>query len=269
MKFLAAVLALVLIAGSHGSPLSKPQPNLESAIERFMTFATQMSQTTDDMMQNIRSTELDQKFRALLEDCLSELNVSADGLGAKLGPYGERFNADVAHLREKLARDLGSVRSMVMIYNEEAQLMVKQNLEDVRQTLALYLRKYRKRLTRDREEIRRKFQEYKQELSERGQRTLDDFRQVVEPYARAVGDKLQRRFDDIHQTLSQQAEEAKAQAQVLHGQVSANTESLREALSQRMDEIRVWFETEAQKVSQRFTELFESLREHESPPARN
>ncbi|XP_078092359.1 uncharacterized protein LOC144508373 [Mustelus asterias] len=263
MKTFAAVLALFLIVGVQASSLEQatPRARWETAIEKFWTFTTDLAQSTEGFMKQIQSSELDRKLESLISNCMAELNNSASGLRAHLGPYAERFNADVEEVTDRLNRDLTSVRTMLMNYNEEAGLMVRQNVDDVHRTLGLYLRKYRKRLNRDQATIRSKFQEYSDMLRNKQERTLDGLHAMAAPFTSSVSDKVQQHFQNIQQSLAQQAEEVRSKAEALQGHISDNAEDLRDSLRLKMEEIGTWFETEAQRISKRFTDLFEYLQQ--------
>ncbi|GCB77127.1 hypothetical protein scyTo_0017554, partial [Scyliorhinus torazame] len=231
----------------------------EAAIEKFWTFTTGLAQSTEGLMKQVRSAELDKQLESLISDCLTELNNSASGLGTQLGPYSDRFNSDLEEASERLKHDLTAMRSMVMTYHDELNLMVNQNVDDVHRTLALYLRKYRKRLNRDQATIRNKFQEYSELLRSKKERTLSDFQAMVAPYTSSVSDKVQQHFQNIQQSLAQQAEEVKSKAAALQGHISENADDLRHSLRQKMEEISAWFESEAQQISERFTGLLNYL----------
>ncbi|XP_041032570.1 apolipoprotein Eb-like [Carcharodon carcharias] len=261
MKAFAAVLTVLLIVGSQATSLEQASPRTkwEAAIEKFWTFSTELAQSTQGLVKQIRSADLDKRLENLISDCLTELNKSTSGLQAQLGPYADRFSSDMDEVRERLNRDLASMRSMLVTYNEEVNLMVKQNVDDVHRTLALYLRKYRKRLNRDQATIRSKFHEYTEMLRNKRERTLSELHAMAAPFATSMGEKVQEHFQDIQESLAQKAKEVRSKAEELQEHLADNTEDLRASLRQKMEELGIWFETEAQQISQRFSDLLDYL----------
>ncbi|XP_038669310.1 apolipoprotein Eb-like isoform X2 [Scyliorhinus canicula] len=261
MKTFATILTVFLIVGAQATSLEPTahRARWEAAIEKYWTFTTGLAQSTEGLMKQIRSAELDKQLESLISNCLTELNNSASGLGAQLGPYTDRFNSDLEEASERLKQDLTAMRSMVMTYHDELNLMVNQNVDDVHRTMALYLRKYRKRLNRDQATIRNKFQEYSEMLRSKKERTLSDLQAMVAPYTSSVSDKVQEHFQNIQQSLAQHAVEVRSKAEALQGHISENADDLRHSLRQKMKEISAWFESEAQQISERFTGVLNYL----------
>ncbi|XP_048379910.1 apolipoprotein Eb-like [Stegostoma tigrinum] len=267
MKTSVTLVAVLLILGSQAEPQDEafPRSKWEEAIEKFWSFTTDLAQSTQGLLKQIQTAELDKHLETLIAECMTELNASGAGLQAQLGPYSERFNSDMEELSNRLHSDLMAIRSNLLVYQEEAKLMVKQNVEDVRQTLALYLRKYRKRLNRDQASIRAKLHEYAEELRSRRDRTLDDLKAMAAPYSNAAESKVLQHVQNIQQSLAQQAEDVRLKAEALQEHVSSNADDIREALQVKMEQIGAWFRKEAQTISQRFSEFIDYLHQKMNP----
>ncbi|XP_051901505.1 apolipoprotein Eb [Pristis pectinata] len=262
MKFLVTLLVAGLIAAAQGS--QEPAPNAptkwEEAVEKFWDLASQVLHSTESVLSN---TQLQNRFRELITEGLSQLNTSAEDLRARLGPYSEQFHSDLEVLRDRLQRDLGSLQSTVEQYHTESQLLAQQGYSDLRHTLGVYLRKYRKRLTRDQEQIRHKFQEYQELLGDQGQRAVEGLRQAVDPVASATGTKLQEGLSALQQGFEQRLDQVRQQAHSFQQQAARDTQGLRQAVEDQMAALRDWFQSEAQAISHRFQELLDSVRQQQ------
>lgn len=260
MKFLATVLVLAFVSASKAQEQFSDLPpiNWEDAVDKFWAFTDKVSLLTKEAAPR---EALDTELRDLISDALTQLNESSQQLQSRLGPYSAQFQSDIELLGERLQRDLNSVQGALQVYNEEVGMMVRQNLGDIRHSLSMYLRKYRKRVSRDREEIRRKFAEYQTTLEEQGRRAVVGLREAVEPVAQEVGGKLKERFTAIQEDLHRRMSHIQQQARELHERTAVDGQGLREAIEAKMETIQRWFETESQKISRRFQEWIDSVRE--------
>ncbi|XP_069796125.1 apolipoprotein Eb-like isoform X2 [Narcine bancroftii] len=257
MKFIATILILGLITAAWGDQ-EPAESEWEKAVEQFWNLASKVGFSAKNMPW---SSETDGKFRELITETLTQLNVSSEQLQARLGPYSKQFQADLELLRARLEKDLESVRSSLQNYHEEAQLLLQQNLDDVRRISGVYMNKYRKRLSRDRAEIRRKFQEYRELLESQQQRAVEGLREAIDPMVAAATGQFQKRVKALADDLRQRTSEIKSLTQSLQKHAAANTEELGEVVSRVLTAIQSWFQTEPQRVSSYLQSLLNSAQE--------
>ncbi|XP_062895119.1 apolipoprotein E-like [Mobula hypostoma] len=255
MKLLVAVLVSALIVASRASqePSYNLQAKWEEVLEKVWSLANQVLHSTEAILSD---SQLGSQFRELITESLAQLNTTAEDLRSRLGPKSEEFRLELERLQEQLERDLSSLQSTVEQYQREGQLLTKQSVSDAHHTLSIYLRKYRKRLSRDQDQIRLKLQEYQELLESQGQQVTEGLRQALEPVATEAANQLQERLD-----FQQRLAEVQRQTQSLQERASQDAQGLRNALEEGMASLRSWLQAEAEKLTSRFQDLLDGLRE--------
>ncbi|XP_061737476.1 apolipoprotein Ea [Nerophis ophidion] len=251
MRVFAVILALALFSGCQArsfiqDDLTEPW---EAAVENFKKYMTALNEKADQMVQNIKSSQIKRELDTLIQDSMAELDAYRDSLESKLAPYTEvtakRLSGELRGLGEHIYDNVVMARDQMDVYAAELNTLMKQSADNVRQNVGAYTRKMNKRLSKNTMEIKTRVATYVEKLQSRATDHMEDLRERLLPYVTQVSDKAQDKVHTLKDLLASQVESMKEQilstSQDIQEGYEKTSDNLRSTLLEKVEELRGWF----------------------------
>ncbi|KAG2470537.1 APOEB protein, partial [Polypterus senegalus] len=271
MKFLAVILATAFIAGSQARFLllgDEPKSKWEESVDNFWQYVSKIGTGADDIVGQIKSSQLSRELDGLITDTMAELNLYTDDLKNKIAPYTQsmasQFGDDIVGMKDKLHLDMTDVKNKMVQYSEELRLMVDQNVEEVKSKMNIYMRKLKKKLSKDSEDLRRKFTTYAEDLRTRTSQNMEAMRDRFEPYTSDIKEKTQQKLDSLQQIFTDQAKSIRdrfnGKATEFKSDFEQKAKEVQGLMQDKAEELRNWFEPYINNLRQQFDTMLENLK---------
>ncbi|XP_036393843.1 apolipoprotein A-IV-like [Megalops cyprinoides] len=250
MKFIV-VLALVAFTGCHANILwaDEHQKQLEQAKDAFWDYVARATRTAESTLKDIRESQLGQEVNARIAESADVAKQYAVTLHSQVTPLAQdlvtKISQEAELLKERLGKDLITVRDQLEPYSEELKSKIQQHVEKLRQELAPYTEsldtaalkatllqkseELKGSLEQSVQELQSQLGPYTEELKEKVDQHLQEFKKSVAPLAESVQTQLADRAKMLQQSLAPYAEDLKEKldpyAQDLKAQLTALWES--------------------------------------------
>ncbi|XP_036393844.1 apolipoprotein A-IV-like [Megalops cyprinoides] len=245
------VLAFVAFTGCHANLLwaDPPKSQLEQVKDAFWDYVAKATQTAEDTLKMIRQSELGQEVNARITESADAASQYAVTLHSQVTPLAQdlvtKISQEAELLKERLGKDLITVRDQLEPYSEELKSKIQQHVEKLRQELAPYTEsldtaalkatllqkseELKGSLEQSVQELQSQLGPYTEELKEKVDQHLQEFKNSVAPLADNVQTQLAERAKMLQQSLAPYAEDLKEKlnpyAQDLKAQLTALWES--------------------------------------------
>ncbi|XP_061839476.1 apolipoprotein Ea [Nerophis lumbriciformis] len=259
MRVFAVILALAVFSGCQArsffqDDLTEPW---EAAVENFKNYMTALNEKADEMVQNIKSSQIKRELDTLIQDSMAELDTYRDNLESKLAPYTEltakRLSSELRGMGEHLYDNVVMAREQMDTYAADLNILMKQNADDIRQKVGAYTRKMNKRLSKNTMEIKTRVATYVEKLQSRATDNMEDLRERLLPYIAQVRDNAQAKVNTLNDLLRLQAESMKEQivstSHDIQEGYEKTSDNLRSTLMDKMEELRGWFQPFVSMIS--------------------
>jgi len=252
MRVFAVILALAVLSGCHAR--SVPEANWknpwEITVDELKEYLTDLSSKADEVVKDIRSSQISRELDTLIQDSMSELAVYKDDLQTRVAPYtqeaAERLGKDLQLLVDKLRDRLTEAREQMDKYSQELKTVMEQNVDDVTVRVSAYTRKLKKRLNKDTQEIKRHVADYFEELQSRTSDNMEEMKTRLNPYFVQVRDNAQAKITTLNDLLKSQVDGMKDKIQTTAEDIKEKFEQTAEdmqfSLEEKMEEVRIWFQ---------------------------
>ncbi|KAM9775966.1 apolipoprotein Ea [Syngnathus typhle] len=249
MKIFAIIATLAVISGCQGKSFFQDD-SATTWEEFFQDYITELNTKADEIVKDIRSSQISRELETLIQDSMAELGAYRTNLEDKLVPYtrktAERLGNDLQGLLELLRVRVSDARKQVEQYQQELQSIVEQNSEEVRVRVATYTHKLKKRLNKDAVEIQRQVSNYLQKLHSRTTNNIEDLRSRIDPYVAQVRDSTQAKINTVNDLVRSQVESMKDTIQTTAEDITARYEKTSQdmynTLQEKVEELRSWFQ---------------------------
>nr|P0DUZ0.1 RecName: Full=Apolipoprotein E; Short=Apo-E; Flags: Precursor [Hydrochoerus hydrochaeris] len=283
MKILWAALVLTLLAGCRADV--EPEVEVretavwqsgqpwELALSRFWDYLRWVQTLSDQVQEELLSSQVTQELTLLMEDTMKELKAYKSELEKEVGPMAEdtkaRLSKELQGAQARLAGDMEEVRNRLSQYRSEVQAMLGQSSEELRARLASHLRKLRKRLQRDAEELQKRLAVYKAGAQEGAERGVSAIRErlgslmeqgrlqaltshPLRERAQAWGEQVRGRLEKVGSQARDRLEEVREQMEEVRVKVEEQTEAFQARL-------KSWFEPMVEDLRRQWAELIEKV----------
>ncbi|XP_072530836.1 uncharacterized protein [Salminus brasiliensis] len=235
MKVLV-VLAVVAFAGSHANVIWQDQarPSMETVKNAFWDYVAKATQTTEDILQKIRESEMGQEVNAKISESADAIGQYAVVLRGQVTPLTQetmtRFFQEAEQLKVRLQQDLSSVKSQVDPYMQELMSTVQKQVEQLKTDVAPYTEmdsealkatllqkseEMRASLEKSVKEMQAQLGPQAEELKQKLEQHMQDFQKTMIPMAENFQDKLTQNAEEMKRQLDPYAEDLKAQLTAL------------------------------------------------------
>uniref|UniRef100_A0A8C2I2J5 Uncharacterized protein n=1 Tax=Cyprinus carpio TaxID=7962 RepID=A0A8C2I2J5_CYPCA len=143
MKVLV-VLALAVFTGCQANIFyaDEPKPQLEQLTDAFWSYVSKATQTAEETVMMIRSSQLGQEVNARLTQSADMASEYAVTLKKQMDPLAEELMTKITKeaevLRERLGQDLMNARDKLEPYADNLQSQIQQRVEELRTAMAPY-----------------------------------------------------------------------------------------------------------------------------------
>lgn len=312
MKALWAVLVVALLAGCLAE--SEPEPGVtdrvawqtnqpwEQALGRFWDYLRWVQTLSDQVQEELQSTQVTQELTVLIEDTMTELKAYKAELEEQLGPMAEetraRLTKEVQAAQARLGADMEDVRNRLVLYRNELHTMLGQSTEELRARFATHLRKLRKRIMRDAEDLQKRLAVYQAGAREGAERGVSAIRERLQPLveqgrqrtanlgtvstqplrdrAQALGTRIRGRLEEVGNQARDRLEEVSNQARNRLEEMREQMEEVRAKVEEQAQQMRVqaeifqarvkgWFEPLVEDAKRQWAQLVEKLQASVAP----
>uniref|UniRef100_A0A8C3GA25 Apolipoprotein Ea n=1 Tax=Cyclopterus lumpus TaxID=8103 RepID=A0A8C3GA25_CYCLU len=234
-------VGLRLNVGCHAR--SVPQDPWEEVVNRFNDYFRDQICKADEVMTDIKNSQISRELDTLIQDSMSELAMYKDDLQAKVVPYSQdaadKLGRDLQELTNRLGDHMSEARDQMEKSGKELQSVMEQNVEDVRFRLSAYTRKLRKLRPSG--------------LRASTSNNMEDVRTRLDPYFAKVLENAQAKVTTLNDLLKSQAEKVKEKMQTVAEDIKEHfektSEDLRSTLEDKMEELKTWFQPIVSRIS--------------------
>lgn len=257
MRGFAVIFVLAVLSGCHARSVHDPSP-WEATVDKFNKYLSDLNMKADEVMGNIKSSQISRELDTLIQDSMSELAMYKENLQNRLAPSaqmtGEQLMTDMQVLVDKLIRHMRESQEQLDKYSHEFQTMMQQNVDDVRTRLSAYTRKLKKRLAKDTQEIQSVISVYFEEAMSRTTDNVQGLRERLDSYFAQVRDNTQAKITTLNDLLKTQAENLKEKIQ-------DTTENIRERFEDRAQDVKSTLEDKVEELKEWFQPYMSMFRE--------
>ncbi|XP_052617934.1 apolipoprotein E [Peromyscus californicus insignis] len=297
MKALWAVLVVTLLAGclAEGEPELEPEVTdrlawqsgqpWELAMGRFWDYLRWVQTLSDQVQEELQSSQVTQELTVLMEDTMTELKAYKKELEEQLGPMAEETRArlakEVQAAQSRLGADMEDLRNRLGQYRNEVQTMLGQSTEELRSRLSTHLRKLRKRLMRDAEDLQKRLAVYKAGAREGAERGVGAIRERLGPLveqgrqrtanlgagaakplqdrAQALGARIRGRLEEVGNQARDRLEEVREQMEEVRAKVEEQAQQMRLQAEIFQARLKGWFEPLVEDMQRQWANLVEKI----------
>ncbi|KAL6461271.1 hypothetical protein MHYP_G00312370 [Metynnis hypsauchen] len=235
------VLAIVAFAGCHANVLmwhDQARPSIDMVKDAFWDYVAKATQTTEDILQKIRESEMGQEVNARISESADAINQYAVVLRSKMTPLTQemltRAFQEAEQLNVRLQQDLSSVKSQLEPYVQELMSNVQQQVEQLKTEMAPYAEM-------DAETLKATLLQKSEELKANLEKSVKDMQAQLGPQTEELRQKLEQHLQDFQKTMIPLAE------------------NLQEQLAQNAQEVQKKLDPYAQDLKTQLTALWESF----------
>ncbi|XP_028749661.1 apolipoprotein E [Peromyscus leucopus] len=297
MKALWAVLVVTLLAGclAEGEPELEPEVTdrlawqsgqpWEVALGRFWDYLRWVQTLSDQVQEELQSSQVTQELTVLMEDTMTELKAYKKELEEQLGPMAEETRArlakEVQAAQSRLGADMEDLRNRLAQYRNEVHTMLGQSTEELRARLSTHLRKLRKRLMRDAEDLQKRLAVYKAGAREGAERGVGAIRERLGPLveqgrqrtanlgagagkplqdrAQALGARIRGRLEEVGNQARDRLEEMREQMEEVRAKVEEQAQQMRLQAEIFQARLKGWFEPLVEDMQRQWANLVEKI----------
>ncbi|XP_066531111.1 apolipoprotein A-I-like [Hoplias malabaricus] len=244
MKVLV-VLAVLAFAGCHANILWQDQarPSMEMVKDAFWDYVAKATQTTDDILQKIRESEMGQEVNAKISESADAISQYAVVLRGQVTPLTQqmlsRVFQEAEQLNVRLQQDLTSMKSQLEPFVQQMMTNIQQQVEQLKTELSPYtdmdaealkatVLQKSEELSANLEKSMKEFQSQlgpqTDELKQKLEQHLQDFQKTMVPLAENIQDQLVQNAQEVQRKLDPYAEDLKAQLTALWESFAKNSQ---------------------------------------------
>uniref|UniRef100_A0A8B9KCH0 Apolipoprotein A-IV n=1 Tax=Astyanax mexicanus TaxID=7994 RepID=A0A8B9KCH0_ASTMX len=249
MKVLV-VLAVVAFAGCNANMMwqDQAQPSMEMVKNAFWDYVAKATQTTEDILQKIRESEMGQEVNAKIYESADAIGQYAVVLRGQMTPMTQevmtRIFQESEQLKVRLQQDMSTVKSQLEPYVQEVMSNV--------------------RLQQDMSTVKSQLEPYVQEVMSNVQQQVEQLKKEVALYADMDAETLKA-------TLLQKSEEMKASMEKtmmeMQAQLGPQAEELKQKMEQHMQEFQKTMIPMAENFQERMTQNAQEMKKQLDPYA--
>merc|ERR1712212_732322 len=172
MKILV-VLTLAVFTGCNAAVLLQdqpktqldivPKPQLDIVTDAFWDYVAKATHTAQDILQNIKQSELGQGVNAMISESTDAVNQYTVALRSQVTPLTQDLLAKITHeaelLKARLDQDLSTVRAQLQPYAEELSVDIKRQGEELKGSLEKSVKELQAQLVPHSEELRQQMEQ--------------------------------------------------------------------------------------------------------------
>ncbi|KAF0045586.1 hypothetical protein F2P81_002115 [Scophthalmus maximus] len=251
MKVLA-VLVLAVFSSCQANIFyaDAPKPQIEVLTDAFWDYVAKATQTADDTLQMIRKSQFGQDVSARLTESADMANTYAVSIQEQLPPVAQdmitKVTTEADVLRERLTKELTSVKEKLEPYTEDMKAQIQQRVEQLKQELAPYTGAL------DTEALRSTLLQKSEELKTNLEQSVQDLQAQLGPYTDDLKQKVDQHLQDFKERVAPMTEKVQSE-------LTERTQQVKEMASPYVDELRGTLDPYAQDLQARLTSLYESF----------
>lgn len=251
MKVLV-VLVLAVFSGCNANLFyaDAPKPQLEVLTDAFWDYVGKATQTADDTLQMIRSSQFGQEVSDRLTVSAGFATMYATTIHDQLPPAARdvitKVTTEADVLRERMIEELNTVKGKLEPYTEEMKVQIQQRVEQLKQELAPYAD------TLDAETLRTTLVQKSEELKASLEQNMKDLQAQLGPYTDDLKVKVDQHLQDFKESLAPITSKVQSE-------LTERTKQVQELAAPYVDDLRERLDPYAQDLQTRLTALYESF----------
>ncbi|XP_007258347.3 apolipoprotein A-I [Astyanax mexicanus] len=239
MKVLV-VLAVVAFAGCNANMMwqDQAQPSMEMVKNAFWDYVAKATQTTEDILQKIRESEMGQEVNAKISKSADAIGQYAVVLRGQMTPMTQevmtRIFQESEQLKVRLQQDMSTVKSQLEPYVQEVMSNVQQQVEQLKKEVALYA-------DMDAETLKATLLQKSEEMKASMEKTMMEMQAQLGPQAEELKQKMEQHMQEFQKTMIPMAE------------------NFQERMTQNAQEMKKQLDPYAEDLKTQLTTLWESF----------
>ncbi|XP_059195472.1 apolipoprotein A-IV-like [Centropristis striata] len=248
MKVLA-VLVLAVFTGCQANLFyaDAPKPQLEVMTDAFWDYVAKATQTADDTIQMIRKSQFGQDLSARLTESADVANKYAVTLQEQLPPAAQdlitKVTTEADVLRERVNKELTTVRETLEPYTENMKAQVQQRVEQLKQELAPYADSV------DTEALKTTLLEKSEELKASLEQSVTDLQAQLGPYTGDLKAKVDLHLQNFQESVAPLTEK-------VQGELTQRAAQVKELATPYVNDLRGKLDPYAADYTARVMEIY-------------
>uniref|UniRef100_A0A9J8CP14 Uncharacterized protein n=1 Tax=Cyprinus carpio carpio TaxID=630221 RepID=A0A9J8CP14_CYPCA len=235
MKVLV-VLALAVFTGCQANLFyaDEPKPQLEQLTDAFWSYVAKATQTAEETVKMIRSSQLGQEVNTRLTQSGNMASEYAVTLKKQMDPLTEELMTKITKeaevLRERLGQDLMNARDKLEPYADNLKSQIQQRVEELRTAMAPYADSL------DSETLKATLLQKSEELRgnlEQSVKELQEFQKTLTPLTEDLQTQIRERAQMVQKSLTHYAEDLREKLDPYAQDLQAQLTSLYESFTKR------------------------------------
>ncbi|KAL1259436.1 hypothetical protein QQF64_010013 [Cirrhinus molitorella] len=246
------VLALAVFTGCQANIFyaDEPKPQLEQLTDAFWSYVAKATQTAEDTVKMIRSSQLGQEVNSRLTQSADMASEYAVTLKKQMDPMAEELMSKITKeaevLRERLGQDLTSVRDKLEPYADNLKSQIQQRVEELRTAMAPYADSL------DSETLKATLLQKSEELRGNLEQSVKELQAQLEPYTADIKEKVDQRLQEFQKTVNPLTED-------LQTQIRERAQMVQQSLTPYAEDLKEKLDPYAQDLQAQLTALYESF----------
>uniref|UniRef100_A0A8C2H1I3 Apolipoprotein A-I-like n=1 Tax=Cyprinus carpio TaxID=7962 RepID=A0A8C2H1I3_CYPCA len=251
MKILLFI-ALVVCTGCQANLFyaDEPKPQLEQLTDTFWSYVAKATQTAEETVNMIRSSQLGQEVNARLTQSADMASEYAVTLKKQMDPLTEELMTKITKeaevLRERLGQDLISVRDKLEPYVDNLKSQIQQRVEELRTAMAPYADSL------DSETLKATLLQKSEELRGNLEQSVKELQAQMEPYTAEIKEKVDQHLQEFQKTVTPLTED-------LQAQIREKAQMVHQSLTPYAEDLKGKLDPYAQDLQAQLTSLYESF----------
>ncbi|ROL47853.1 Apolipoprotein A-IV [Anabarilius grahami] len=228
----------------------EPKPQLEQLTDAFWSYVSKATQTAEETVKMIRSSQLGEEVNARLTQSADMASEYAVTLKKQMDPLAEELMTKITKeaevLRERLGQDLITVRDQLEPYADNLKSQIQQRVEELRAAMAPYAESL------DSETLKATLLQKSEELRGNLEQSVKELQAQLEPYTAEIKEKVDQRLQEFQKTVSPLAED-------LQTQIRERAQMVQQSLTPYAEDLKEKLDPYAQDLKDQLTSLYESF----------
>ncbi|XP_029116030.1 apolipoprotein A-I-like isoform X1 [Scleropages formosus] len=228
----------------------QPKPQLEQVRDAFWDYVAKATQTAEDTLQTIRQSELGQEVNAKITESADAASQYTVALRSLLAPLVHnmlsRISQESELLKERLEKDLSTVRGQLEPYTEDLKFQIQQRVEQLKQEMAPYAESL------DTETLKATVLQKSEELKGSLEQSVKELQSQLGPYTEELMEKVDQRLQEFQKSVAPMAEN-------IQNQMVQRAEMMQKSLTPYSEDLREKLDPYAQNLKAKLAALWDSF----------
>ncbi|XP_063054146.1 apolipoprotein A-IV-like [Engraulis encrasicolus] len=244
------VFVLLAFVAFTGCNAEASHLQLDQLTDAFWNYVAQATQTAEDTMQMIRTSEFGQEVNTRLTESADVASKYAVTLQNQMTPLAQDVMAKITNeaevLKERLTQDLATVQGELEPYANDMRVQVLQRVEDLKVAVAPFAESL------DSESLKTTLFQKSEELKGSLEKSVQELQSQLGPYTEELRQKVDQHLQEFQASVAPLTAD-------LQTQLTQRTKMIQQSLAPYAEDLKDKLDPYAQGLRAQLTSLFESF----------